>query len=385
MNRGIDSPKICVRVHCQLTLQPYRVNKLPLANRKNPSKIEAFRSTYEFIDPFYRPFGPSWVTLRLTKNLTKIPKNEACETRHPTPCNTQYVELRRNMNPPTQLIENRSFENDNGVAILLEGKSNITIRNCRFKNVGVPIRLKQCSNIIVESCRMESIGIQGIDVRDGCQDIRILNNQMNQFKEDAQGGHFISTEKTDQPRQRRITVAGNTLIANGKSWVRGRKNGASGDMLSMRSVAGFTMRGNTLIGGGEFGMTCLQGCKNGIIAENTIRNTDGTGLLVAYEVENINVHGNNIIDTGCSFESDGSKNDITNQAGIFCRGGVKNVLIVGNLICREKASEMRYGIQLRETSGVIAGNLIAGVDKKIHIAEKLKHTVDVEFSSLRPK
>ena len=85
-----------------------------------------------------------------------------------------------------------------------------------------------------------------------------------------------------------------------------------------------------------------------------------------------------MVDCGTSFETDGSKNDITHQAGSHSRGGVENVLIASNVIVRERAPEMRYGIHLRETSGVIASNRITGVDEKIHIPQSLIDTVDIE-------
>ncbi len=49
------------------------------------------------------------------------------------------------------------------------------------------------------------------------ENVRIINNHFSGFREDVQGGHFISTEKTDSPRQFRITIVGNMLIGNGKS------------------------------------------------------------------------------------------------------------------------------------------------------------------------
>lgn len=277
-----------------------------------------------------------------------------------------------------EIIQGKNFE-DSNIGVMLVDREDVVIRDCTFTNVAVPIRLKNCRNIIVQSCKIKDIGSQGIDIREGCRGIRILNNDLNGFRNDVQGGHFISTEKTDEPQQHQITIAGNRLTANGKSWIRGKKNGASGDMLSLRSVAGFILRNNVLIGGGEFGMTCLFGSRNGIISENTIRNIDGTGLLIGYDVRNINVHGNNIIDSGCSFENDESENDIKYQSGIHCRNKAENILIVGNLICREKAEEMRYGIQMRETTGMIQANLITGVQKKFHIPKTLQHTVDVDF------
>jgi hypothetical protein len=277
-----------------------------------------------------------------------------------------------------ELIEGKTYMHLVGVAIELEDQQHVTIRRCFFMDVGVAIRLKNCRNVTVDSCVMADLTIQGIDIREGCSDIRIVNNHMGGFRSDVQGGHFISTEKTDAPRQFRITIAGNTLLGNGKSWVKGRKNGAAGDMIALRSVSGFTMSGNDLSGGGEFGMDCLYGCEDGIIAHNRIHQIDGTGLLIGYGVKNINVYGNNIVDCGCSFETDGSANDITHQAGIHCRNGVENVLITSNLICRKQAEEMRYGIHLRETTGVIKGNLIAGVGETIHIPRSLADSVKIE-------
>jgi hypothetical protein len=277
-----------------------------------------------------------------------------------------------------ELIEGKTFEHFAGVSIQLENQQNVTIRRCNFNDVGVAVRLKNCRNVTIDSCVMTNLTIQGIDVREGCSDIRIVNNHMNGFRADVQGGHFISTEKTDTPQQFRITITGNTLVGNGKSWVAGRKDGAAGDMIALRSVTGFMMSGNDLSGGGEFGMDCVHGCQNGIIAHNTIRQIDGTGLLIGYSVKNVNVYGNNIIDCGSSFETDGSANDITHQSGIHCRNGVENVLITSNLICREHAEEMRYGIHLRETTGAISGNLIVGVDEKMHIPRSLADTVKIE-------
>ena len=100
--------------------------------------------------------------------------------------------------------------------------------------------------------------------------------------------------------------------------------------------------------------------------------------MIGYDIKNVNVYGNNIIDCGSSFETDGSVNDITHQAGIHCRNGVQNVRITSNLIFRERAEEMRYGIHLRETTGVIKANLISGVDETIHIPRSLAETVQIE-------
>lgn len=280
--------------------------------------------------------------------------------------------------PAEDLIENRTFKGMAGEAIRLENREDVTIRRCRFQDVGIAVRLINCRRITIEACVMSDLTIMGIDVRGGCSDIRILNNRMTGFRSNAQGGHFISTEKTKTPQQQRITIAGNTLTGNGKSWVSGRKNGAAGDMIALRSVSGFTIRDNHLSGGGEFGMNCLYGCENGIVARNRIHDIDGTGLLIGYGVKNINVHGNNIVDCGSSFETDGSKNDITHQAGIHCRNGVENVIITSNLIVRERAPEMRYGIHLRETTGVIEANLIKGVEKDIHVPRSLLDTVKIK-------
>lgn len=279
---------------------------------------------------------------------------------------------------PRTLIEGRTFRDTAGEALRLENEEDVVVRGCRFENVGVAIRLVNCRRITIQSCAIRDVSILAIDVRGGCTDIRILDNVLTGFRDDVQGGHLISTEKTDTPRQHRITISGNTLRGNGTSFVPGKKTGAVGDMIALRSVAGFTIRGNDLAGGGEFGMTCIHGSRDGVIANNRIRDVDGTGLLIAYGVKNVNVVGNNIIDCGMSFETDGSKNDITHQAGIHCRGGIRNVLITSNLIVRERAPEMRYGIHLRETSGTIRNNRIVGVDEAIHVPQSLLDTVTIE-------
>lgn len=280
--------------------------------------------------------------------------------------------------PSDLLIENKTYQGISGEAIRLENAERVTIRNCRFVDVGIAVRLINCRMVTIDSCVMSELTIMGIDIRGGCSDIRVVGNRMTGFRSNVQGGHFISTEKTKAPEQHRITIRGNTLTGNGKSFVGGRKNGAAGDMIALRSVSGFSMCDNDLSGGGEFGMNCLYGCENGIIARNRIHRIDGTGLLIGRGVKNINVHGNTIIDCGCSFETDGSANDITHQSGIHCRNGVENVVITSNLIVRETAPEMRYGIHLRETSGVIQGNRISGVEERIHIPRSLVETVTIE-------
>ena len=280
--------------------------------------------------------------------------------------------------PSDQVIENRTFQGLAGEAIRLENAERVTIRGCRFHDVGIAVRLVHCRLVTIESCVMSDLRIMGIDVRGGCSDIRIVNNHLEGFRSDVQGGHFISTEKTAPPMQQRITITGNTLIGNGKSFVPGRRDGAAGDMIALRSVSDFAVCDNDLSGGGEFGMNCLYGCENGIIARNRIHEIDGTGLLIGYGVKNVNVHGNTIVDCGCSFETDGSANDITHQAGIHCRNGVVNVLITANVIVREMAPEMRYGIHLRETTGTIEANRIAGVDELIHIPQTLAETVKID-------
>ena len=276
-----------------------------------------------------------------------------------------------------KLIEGKLFKGMAGEALRLENEHHVTVRGCVFENVGIAVRLVGCTHVTIENCVMRDLCIMGVDVRGGCSDIRIANNVMHGFRGDVQGGHFISTEKTPTPKQYRISIVGNVLRGNGKSWVSGRKNGAAGDMLALRSVSGFVLRDNDLSGGGEFGMNCLYGCERGVVAGNRIQDTDGTGLLIGYGVRDIAVTGNVIVDCGMSYETDGSTNDITHQAGMHCRNGAEHIAITGNVIVRREAPEMRYGIHLRETQCVIQGNRIAGVDKAVHVPKSLLDTVEI--------
>ena len=52
-------------------------------------------------------------------------------------------------------------------------------------------------------------------------------------------------------------------------------------------------------------------------------------------------------------------------------------MIEAGLVPEVEAPEMRYGIHLRETTGMIRDNLIRGVDEAIHVPKALEATVDL--------
>lgn len=73
--------------------------------------------------------------------------------------------------------------------------------------------------------------------------------------------------------------------------------------------------------------------------------------------------------------------DITHQSGIHCRNGAHTILIADNIIRRERAEEMHYGIHLREASITLGTNSITGINENIHIPRFLKNTVSVSYSA----
>ena len=151
----------------------------------------------------------------------------------------------------------------------------------------------------------------------------------------------------------------NTIFGSNKAWIRDANeepvaNGATGDMLAIKSVDGFEARGNELRNSGEYGLTCI-GSKNGSIIDNEIYRSDGSGIAISNESENVIVKHNLCQDVGMN-----RAGGVTYQAGIRVFDGLRGVagaspqdIVVNMNTLRSITSlEYKYGIQVSHKSSV---------------------------------
>lgn len=243
-------------------------------------------------------------------------------------------------------------------ALSVANKTNVVIDGCLFQNVGIAIVLTNCSNVTIKNCVLTNLTSGGIILQGICTNVSIFHNVLYGFQDGYQGGHMIATTLADAGfPYADISVINNLIVGPEKSWGRDTPNGATGDMIAMKSVDGFSVRRNVLTGGGEFGITSI-GSTNGVIADNTIHRNDATGIFVGYNSGSIVVKSNHVYDVGMSYGT--GDLDVLNQAGIRLYGGAWNIDIRSNLLHRVDAPEYDYGLMMSQCSVNIYGNTYNG-------------------------
>lgn len=277
---------------------------------------------------------------------------------------------------PTTSYKNKTYGDLSRLTAIYEtDKKGIVIDGCSFTNVGIMIVLSNCTNVVIKNCIGVDLWSGGIVMLGKCVNVDIINNDIQGFTGDRQGGHMISTQPLIGDKSRNISVINNRLIGPSESWYSGYSNGATGDMIAMKSVDGFDVRRNTLTGGGEYGITSI-GSTNGVIADNDVLANDATGIFVGYDSGSIRILDNYIYDAGMSYGT--GVCNIVNSPGIRLYKGAEGVEIQDNTMEIGTAPEYKYGLELSHCTVNIYGNTYIGtfVDEE-RVANVWSNTVTI--------
>lgn len=276
----------------------------------------------------------------------------------------------------------------------------VRVHNCKFTDINGMIRVTRCKNVTVSKCEsITPMRQSGIELRENCENVWILNNTLRGFVDGFIGGHVISTQRDSDETPRgdsvNININRNKIYGADVAWVRspadpnagpddplppGEANGATGDMLAIKSVDGFTAIGNVLHDSGEYGLTCI-GCKNGRIVENEIVRSDGSGIAIINACNDVEVLRNTVTDAGAN-----RAGGVTYQAGIRvfdgAGGGIaspEDITIRDNILNKITSDEFRYGLLLSHQSQVNLGfnSYIGSFDDAERIRVNV-HQIDID-------
>ena len=298
------------------------------------------------------------------------------------------------------LIENVTIDTEGlATSYALQVSANtksFTLRNCRIRDNGGTNTLLELrdgvEDVLIENCCFEGNYVDGIRVNMNAKRVRIRNCTFTGWKGRAiyvlssagfapsdvliEGCRISSPGVLTADSSRRpiliqgvgsdpitdVRIIGNTITGTGTSWTDTVNPGVA-DMISLRETRRFVVSDNTLLNGGDGGITVAMQCDGGTITGNTIVGTDSVGISVGSGTttyaRNISITGNTIENCGQNRQGD---QPTGNRGGVWCYNGSR-LAISGNVFAdNQGVPTMQYGVMLRTgTSGVdLSGNNYVG-------------------------
>ena len=132
----------------------------------------------------------------------------------------------------------------------------------------------------VDECEATHLGLTAIEcgVNDFIRDAWITRNRLLLHDENSDAGHMIAFQPGPSipgGHHRNVHVVDNQVEGiPGVANVPGVANGASGDLIALKNVVGFSILANGVRNSGEIGITAVFGCQNGAIKANVVESTD---------------------------------------------------------------------------------------------------------------
>ena len=298
------------------------------------------------------------------------------------------------------LIENVTIDTEGlATSYALQVSANtksFTLRNCRIRDNGGTNTLLELrdgvEDVLIENCCFEGNYVDGIRVNMNAKRVRIRNCTFTGWKGRAiyvlssagfapsdvliEGCRISSPGVLTADSSRRpiliqgvgsdpitdVRIIGNTITGTGTSWTDTVNPGVA-DMISLRETRRFVVSDNTLLNGGDGGITVAMQCDGGTITGNTIVGTDSVGISVGSGTttyaRNVAITGNMIQNCGQNRQGD---QPTGNRGGVWCYNGSR-LAISGNVFAdNQGVPTMQYGVMLRTgTSGVdLSGNNYSG-------------------------
>ena len=256
-----------------------------------------------------------------------------------------------------------------------DGTSDITIENCVFNGCRDTIRVnKNPTRVRILRNRFTNwkgrpiylLGSTGFAASDVTIDGNVIRDPATMVTSDTRQPICFSGVDTD-PFQR-VQVTNNTIIGNGHSFTDTTTPGVA-DLISLHQCVDFHVSGNTLIDGGDGGLTISLQCAKGTVSGNVIERSDSSGVFLGSDtsttLRDISVTGNTIMNCGQNRQGDRAT---TARAGVWSYNAT-GLVITGNRLGDDQGTPtQQFAISLRgATSQVdISGNNTRGSVSRIN-------------------
>ena len=233
-------------------------------------------------------------------------------------------------------------------------------------SVFVNINRSRIRGIRLEENTVFSIAKRGVSLTCECEDVSIVRNSFKHNVPGIQPSNMIYTNiKFTHERDlmvhpvRDLKIIDNEFVGiRGIAFTRGVLNGASADLITLRNVHGFIVKGNRLQDSGEAGIMISDGSLDGRVVENSIIRTDTVPIVIGAavkkyggyaEVERIKVADNYLFDFAIfqqQLETKGSYADWGSRQ-LHARSGVRvvnarDICIVQNTIGNSDLHGRKY-------------------------------------------
>ena len=210
----------------------------------------------------------------------------------------------------------------------------------------------------MQSNKISSIARRGISLTCECEDVTIKNNVFENNVPGIKPSNMLYTNIRATHENnfmfnpiRNLNIIDNRFSGlSGVAYSKGVLNGASADLITVRNVHGFIIKGNRIENSGEAGVTISDGSRNGSIVENVIVRTDTVPIVIGAagkkqggyrRVERVQIR-DNYINQFAMFQSEVEKSGNSADWGLgqlHARSALRvfnarNVCIVGNTISK---------------------------------------------------
>lgn len=211
------------------------------------------------------------------------------------------------INVSTRMVNTDGDVNSPMMGVRLGQGSRAAITGCQMDGLFLAVRADQAvTDLVMRDCHVSNMASRGnmIQLFGEVNRVWIENNVCTGNRLDAIGGHYIQSSGENQGHNHRnVWIVGNYMIGPDIAFTADADaNGASGDMIACRSMDGFVVADNIVRNSGEYGITVVHGCQNGVVKGNIVTDADGSAIIVGTEpnrqIRNVLVHHNVMVRSG---------------------------------------------------------------------------------------
>lgn len=213
----------------------------------------------------------------------------------------------KNISVTTRMVNTNGAANSPTMGVRLGQGSRAAITGCEMDGLFLNVRVDQAvTDLVMRDCHVSNMAERGnmIQLFGEVNRVWIENNVCTGNRLDAIGGHYIqSSGEMQGHNHRNVWIIGNYMIGPDIAFTQASDaNGASGDMIACRSMDGFVVADNIVRNSGEYGITVVHGCKNGVVKGNIVTDADGSAIIVGTgpnrPIRNVLVHHNVMVRSG---------------------------------------------------------------------------------------
>lgn len=250
----------------------------------------------------------------------------------------------------------------------------VTIDGCDFTGLLTGVRLNLGPrNVTIARCtfrvwRDRAIWLLG-GTSTACSDVLIEGNLIegDSFTDASDVRQPVQISGSDTALHERVRIKGNTVKGNGHSWTNPVDFGVA-DMISLHRCRDFEVSGNTVLDGGDGGITVAMTCQTGRVSGNLVRGTDAVGIFLGSgtgTIRDVAVTGNVV--ANCGLDEMGDRTT-TGRSGVWAYNAT-GLTLTGNVFLDDQTTKtMLYGVTLRTgtTAVTLTGNTYRGVPNRVH-------------------